>query len=103
MLVIYPIIKIKKKYKSVKEKTRVAVIRSTATEIQRFLSVIIVIIIKRISMYSFSILSNIFKEEKKLRTSLVMAKYGLEEMVSNFSKFEIFTLQKCCPQLRCEK
>lgn len=51
---------------------------------------IMVIIIKRISMYPLSILSNIFKEGKKLRTSLEMAKYGLEEMVSNFEKFEIW-------------
>lgn len=90
LVIIHPVIK--KHYKSVKEKTTVAVIRATATEMQRFLSTILVIIIKRILMYSFSVLSNIFKEEKKLRTSLVMAKYGLEKMVSNFEKFEIFTL-----------
>lgn len=64
-------------------------IRATATEMKRFLSMIMVIIIKRISMYPLSILSNIFKEGKKLRTSLEMAKYGLEEMVSNFETFEI--------------
>lgn len=57
---------------------------------KRFFSMIMVIIIKMISMYSFSILSNIFKEGKKLRTSLEMAKYGLEERVSNFEKFEIW-------------
>lgn len=47
-----------------------------STEIQRFLSEMIVIIIKRISLYSISILNKIFKlEERKLRTSLKITKF----------------------------
>lgn len=76
--------KVKRNYESVKENIkRVTVTRTSTTEIQGFLSTIIVIIIKRILMYSFSILNKIFKEGKKLRTSLEMAKYGLEETLKS--------------------
>lgn len=49
----YPVIKNQKEIIKVSKKrqTRVAVMRTTATEMQRFLSKIIVIIVKRISMY----------------------------------------------------
>lgn len=54
-------------------------IKATTTQTQRFLSEMIVNIIKRISVYSISILNKIFKlEGRKFRTSLKVAELNLE-------------------------
>lgn len=55
-----------------------------STEIQRFLSEMIVIIIQRISLYSISILNKIFKlEKRRLRTSLKITKFGRNSVCSS--------------------
>lgn len=70
-----------------------------STEIQRFLSKMIVIIIKRISLYSISILNKIFKlEGRKLMTSLKIAKLNLEQ----FMQFCSWKVQKTLEFSHCE-